>query len=250
MFVSDGALRNVPMSILHDGKQFLIEKYAVVLSPSLTLPTSQPLSESSLAALTFGLSATRPGFPPHQGFAPLEHVETELTIIQDQLPSQQRLNQSFTSSSLKALVGDEPAPVVHLATHGQFSSNPNDTFLLAWDRRLTLDDLSQLLNSRTEQNAIELLVLSACQTATGDSRATLGLAGVAIQSGARSTIASLWSVDDIATTELMGYLYQALSTTAPTRAQALRQAQLALLNNPNFRAPIYWSAFVLVGNWQ
>ncbi|MBE9067933.1 CHAT domain-containing protein [Leptolyngbya cf. ectocarpi LEGE 11479] len=250
VFVSDGALRNVPMSILHDGQQFLIEKYAIALSPSLTLPTSQPLSASRLAALTFGLSETRPNFPPHQGFAPLENVETELTIIQDQLPSQQRLNQSFTSGSLKTLVGDESAPVVHLATHGQFSSNPHDTFLLAWDRRLTLNDLSQLLNSRTEQTAIELLVLSACQTATGDSHATLGLAGVAIQSGARSTIASLWSVDDIATTELMGYLYQALSTTAPTRAQALRQAQLALLNNPSFRAPIYWSAFVLVGNWQ
>ncbi|MEM7062167.1 MAG: CHAT domain-containing protein [Cyanobacteria bacterium P01_B01_bin.77] len=254
VFVSDGALRNVPMSILHDGQQFLIEKYAVALSPSLTLPTSQSLSEGQFEALAFGLSETRADFPPHQGFAPLENVATELTIIQDQLPSQKRLNQDFTGSSLKNLVREQSASVVHLATHGQFSSNPEKTFLLAWDRRLTLDDLSQLLNSRTDQTAIELLVLSACQTAAGDSRATLGLAGVAIQSGARSTVASLWAVDDIATTELMGYFYQALSMTANhssfTRAQALRQAQLALLNNPNFRAPIYWSAFVLVGNWQ
>ncbi|MEM9008700.1 MAG: CHAT domain-containing protein, partial [Cyanobacteria bacterium P01_F01_bin.86] len=254
VFVADGALRNVPLSILHDGQQFLIEKYAIALSPGLTLPTSQPLSESNLRALAFGLSETRPDFLPHEGFAPLENVATELAIIQDQLPSQQRLNQSFTGNSLQGLVRDDPAPVVHLATHGQFSSNPDDTFLLAWDRRLTLADLSQLLSSRTDQTAIELLMLSACKTATGDSRATLGLAGVAIQSGARSTIASLWSVDDVATTELMGYFYQALTTpsagTPLTRAQALRQAQLALLNNPNFRAPIYWSAFVLVGNWQ
>lgn len=254
VFVADGALRNVPLSILHDGQQFLIEKYAIALSPGLTLPTSQPLSESNLRALAFGLSETRPDFLPHEGFAPLENVATELAIIQDQLPSQQRLNQSFTGNSLQGLVRDDPAPVVHLATHGQFSSNPDDTFLLAWDRRLTLADLSQLLSSRTDQTAIELLMLSACKTATGDSRATLGLAGVAIQSGARSTIASLWSVDDVATTELMGHFYQALTTpsagTPVTRAQALRQAQLALLNNPNFRAPIYWSAFVLVGNWQ
>ncbi|NEQ49348.1 MAG: CHAT domain-containing protein [Leptolyngbya sp. SIO3F4] len=254
VFVSDGSLRNVPMSILHDGQQFLIEKYAVALSPGLTLPTSQPLSEDSLKALAFGLSETRSDFPAHQGFAPLKNIETELTIIQSQVPSQKRLNDGFTGLALKNLVLDEPAPVVHLATHGQFSSNPDDTFLLAWDQRLTLDDLSQLLGNHTDQTAIELLVLSACQTATGDSRATLGLAGVAIQSGARSTIASLWTVDDIATTELMGYFYQSLSTTASTepitRAQALRQAQLALLNHPNFRAPIYWSAFVLVGNWQ
>ncbi len=132
VFVSDGVLCNVPTAILHDGQQFLIEKYAVALSPRLTLPSSQPLSKTSLKALAFGLSETRSNFPAHQGFAPLENVETELTIIQSQLSSQKRLNQSFTGTSLQYLVRDEPAPIVHLATHGQFSSNPDDTFLLAW----------------------------------------------------------------------------------------------------------------------
>jgi CHAT domain-containing protein len=211
------------------------------------------LSETDLQAVAFGLSETRPDFPPHQGFAPLENVETELTIIQDQLSSQNYLNQRFTSDFLQQLVRDKSSPVVHLATHGQFSSDPDNTFLLAWDQRISLNDIRQLLGNRTDQTPIELLVLSACETATGDSQATMGLAGVAVQSGARSTIASLWSVDDVATTELMGYLYQALSAPSNrdtlTRAQALRQAQLALLNNPNFRAPTYWAAFVLVGNW-
>lgn len=250
VFVSDGALRNVPMSVLHDGEQFLIEKYAVALSPSLQLPASQPLSKLGADTLAFGLSETRPGFSPHQGFAPLQNVETELISIQDTVPSKSLLNQRFTSNNLQTLIDQESSPVLHLATHGQFSSNPNDTFLLAWDRRITLDDLSQLLARRTDQRAIELLVLSACKTAAGDSRATLGLAGVAIQSGARSTIASLWNVNDVATSELMGQLYQALSDPALSRAQALRQAQLALLNTRGFKPPFYWSSFVLVGNWR
>ncbi|MEM9266649.1 MAG: CHAT domain-containing protein [Cyanobacteria bacterium P01_F01_bin.13] len=249
VFVSDGALRNVPMSVLHDGQQFLIENYAVALSPSLRLPASRSLAKLGADTLAFGLSETRSEFSPHQGFAPLHNVETELTSIQAKVSSQNLLNQQFTSHNLQKLMDEASSPVLHLATHGQFSSNPGETFLLAWDRRLSLDDLGQLLSRRTDQRAIELLVLSACKTAAGDSRATLGLAGVAIQSGARSTIASLWNVNDVATSELMGQLYQALSESTLSRAQALRQAQLALLNTRGFKPPFYWSSFVLVGNW-
>ncbi|MEM7793368.1 MAG: CHAT domain-containing protein [Cyanobacteria bacterium P01_C01_bin.118] len=251
VFVSDGALRNVPMAALHDGQQFLIERYGVALSPGLQLPVSQQLTDVGLETLAFGLSEVRADFLPHQGFSPLNNVEKELASIQTQVQGKSLLNQRFTSDNLKTLVDEDPASIIHLATHGQFSSNPEDTFLLSWDSRIGLDDLSHILSRRTGQRGIELLILSACKTATGDSRATLGLAGVAIQSGARSTIASLWNVNDLTTSELMGNLYGILAKSGQiNRAQALRQAQLKLLRTPGYQAPVYWAAYVLVGNWR
>jgi CHAT domain-containing protein len=266
VFVLDGTLRNIPMATLHNGQQFLIEQYAVAVSPSLQLVEPKPLSAEQLNVLTFGLSQIRTNFLPHQDFAPLSNVEAELATIDSEVSGRILLNQHFTSSTFQNLIRSESFPIVHLATHGQFSSKPEETFVLAWDKRITLTDLSNILQHRDQINPqpIELLVLSACKTADGDSRATLGLAGVAIQSGARSTIASLWYVDDRATADLMGYFYQELakieqqgssteaSLTHPrpfTRAEALRQAQIALLRTPSYRAPVYWAPYILAGNW-
>jgi CHAT domain-containing protein len=141
---------------------------------------------------------------------------------------------------------------VHFATHGQFSSKVEDTFILTWDKRLDLNGFSNLLKDRNTRSssAIELLVLSACQTASGDNRATLGLAGVAIRARAKSTIASLWSVDDKSTQILMTDLYQNLVNQNLSKGEALQQAQKSLLSNPQYRSPYYWAPFVLVGNWQ
>ncbi|HCF28309.1 MAG TPA: hypothetical protein DEV81_14160, partial [Cyanobacteria bacterium UBA11049] len=97
--------------------------------------------------------------------------------------------------------------------------------------------------------AIELLVLSACQTAAGDNRAALGLAGIAIKAGARSTVASLWSLDDESSALLMGEFYQELANRKVNKAEALRNAQLALLEEPRYSHPRFWASFVLVGNW-
>jgi CHAT domain-containing protein len=253
IFVLDGSLRNVPMAALHDGQRFLIEEYAIALMPGLQLLEPKPLADVALNVLSFGLSEIRPNFPPHLDFSPLIHVETELSTIQAQVPGQALLNQGFTSSTLARLVGSLSIPVLHLATHGQFSSNLEDTFILAWDKRLAVNDLSSILQHRNENNLppIELLVFSACKTADGDNRATLGLAGIAVQSGARSTIASLWFIDDEATAELMGQFYQELANrdSPVTKAEALRRAQLALLQTPEYRAPLYWSPYVLVGSW-
>ena len=253
VFVADGGLRNIPMAALYNGDRFLIEEYAIAISPGLQLPASEPLSQLQLGALTFGLSEVRQDFPPHSGFAALSNVETEISAIQDQLVHHTALNQDFTDEALQTLIRDVPFPIVHLATHGQFSSDPNNTFLLAWDQTITMADFQDILQSRIGQNAaaIELLVLSACKTADGDSRATLGLAGVAIQSGARSTIASLWYIDDRSTSELMQRLYRELTASEGhiSRAEALRRAQIALLQTPEYQAPTYWAPYVLVGNW-
>jgi CHAT domain-containing protein len=254
VFVSDGVIRNVPMAALYDGEHFLIEEYAIALSPGLQLPASTPLANLQLDVIAFGLSKTRPNFPPHGNFPPLVHVERELNQISTEISSHDVLNQAFTSEALQTWISRSDSPIVHIATHGQFSSDPNETFLLAWDRRITLNDFGEILQSRENQNtdAIELLVLSACKTADGDDRATLGLAGIAIQSGARSTIGSLWYVDDQSTAELVGHLYQELSKSEPgmTRAEALRRAQVNLLHSPGYRAPVFWAPYVLVGNWQ
>ncbi|MEO0844477.1 MAG: CHAT domain-containing protein, partial [Cyanobacteria bacterium J06643_5] len=131
-----------------------------------------------------------------------------------------------------------------------FSSKAKDTFVLTWDDKIQVDDFNQLLQKNNDKEAIELLVLSACKTAKGDERAILGLAGIAVRSGARSTIATLWSVRDKSTSEMMTQFYRNLTQTNVSKAQALRQAQLSLLKNPKYKHPYYWSPFILVGNWQ
>ena len=254
VFVLDGGFRNVPMATLHDGEQYLVEKgYAIALIPGLSLLEPKPLAQVELNALAFGLSDMREGFPDHEGFANLPNVKTELREIKSQIPSQQLLNQDFTSQKWQELISSVPFPVVHLATHGEFSSDPEDTFLLAWDKRINLKDLSNVIQNRSDNSleAIELLVLSACKTADGDSRASLGLAGVAIQSGARSTMASLWFIDDDSTAKLMASFYKELADSGATvtKAEALRRAQVNLLKSPGYQAPLFWGAYVLVGNW-
>ena len=141
--------------------------------------------------------------------------------------------------------------MVHLATHGQFSSQVEDTFLLTWDERINVKNLDQLLREREGQelSPIELLILSACQTAAGDKRAVLGLAGVAVRSGARSTLATLWSVQDQSTADLISEFYRTLNQPGVSKVEALRQAQLSLLHSPQYQHPFYWAPFILVGNW-
>jgi CHAT domain-containing protein len=245
VFVLDGKLRNIPMAALYDGQQYLIEKYAVTLSPGLQLLSSASLQKSNLNALVAGISESR------DGFSALPAVEKEVRKIATTVGSLPLINQTFTSRALADRVKNDKANVVHLATHGQFSSRLEDTFLLTWDGRVNVKELSELLKNREgNANAINLLVLSACDTATGDDRAVLGLAGLAVKSGARSTIASLWPVRDKAAARLMSQFYDNLKQPNMTKAEALRQAQIQLIQKSDFNHPFFWSSFVLVGNWQ
>lgn len=244
VFVLDGELRNVPMAALYDGDRYLIETYSIALTPSLQLIAPKPLEQVDLRVIAAGVSEPRPGF------SALPNVPIELQTIQSEIPSQILLNNEFTSSALQDQVQTRPFPVVHLATHGQFSSQANETFIVAWDQRIYVNEIQRVLQARTtaQTDAIELLVLSACQTAEGDRRAALGLAGVAIRAGARSTLASLWNVNDESTARLMSSFYQRLKAGVP-KAEALRQAQLELVNDSTYRRPMYWSSYVLIGNW-
>ena len=247
VFVPDGVFRNVPMSALYDGKQYLIENYQVALTPGLTLLSPQPLQNQALKTLFSGLTETF----QQEGLIPLFYVRQELEAVKSQVPSTVLINEEFTVNNLKSTLDNQDFPIVHLATHGQFSSQFEETFIVAWDSLINVLELEQILkeNDPRGDNPIELLILSACETASGDSRAALGLAGFAVRAGARSTLATLWSVNDQATAVMMAQFYEQLSTQNVSKAEALRQAQLAMLNNRWYRHPYYWSAYTLVGNW-
>jgi CHAT domain-containing protein len=248
VFVLDGPLRNIPMAALYDGKQYLVEKYAVALSLGLQLLDPKPLPQGRLKALTAGLSVAHPDFP----YPPLPAVKSEFNLIEKAGVSiNQLLDQKFTSKTLEKEIGSSPFNVIHLATHGQFSSQAKNTFILASDGPINVNQLDNLLRTRNQSSSetVELLVLSACETATGDKRAALGLAGVSVRAGARSTLASLWQIDDEATAIFIGEFYRELANQV-TKAEALRRAQMALLKKyPNYSRPGYWAPYVLVGNW-
>lgn len=245
VFVLDGALRNVPMGVLHDGEQYLIESREIALTPGLQLLEPRPLAERELQVLVGGLSEAR------DDFGALPNVTTEVEAIRAQASGKLLLNEDFSKENFSTQLTGSAFPVVHLATHGKFSSDPEQTFILAWDDRIRATELGTLLQrgELSREAAIEILVLSACETAAGDERAALGLAGIAVRSGARSTLATLWLVDDLGTSVLMEKLYQQLADTQLTKAEALRQAQLQLLQSGEYQHPYFWAPFVLVGNW-
>jgi CHAT domain-containing protein/tetratricopeptide (TPR) repeat protein len=249
VFVLDGILRNIPMAVLYDGDKYLIEKYNLALTPGLQLvPPQSTKDRGRRQALLGGISEKQTNFDPLPG------VKPELEAIAKLIPNEKLINSQFNNRLISSNLVTSNSQIVHLATHGKFSSKPEDTFLLTWNDRLDLNRLSTLLQSRGIQSGkeIDLLVLSACETAQGDNRATLGLAGVAIRARAKSTIASLWKSHDKSTPILMSNLYQNLTTKQLGKAESLRMAQLSLLrgSNAKYQAPYYWGSFVLVGNWQ
>ncbi|MEH2382693.1 MAG: CHAT domain-containing protein [Nostoc sp.] len=249
IFVLDGSLRNIPMAILYDKQQqkYLIEKYAISLTPGLQLVDPKPLHNVRLNALVAGVEQER--LIEGKFFPELSNVTQELKQVQSEVKtSKELLNQDFTETNLQKQIQSTPFSVVHLATHGQFSSDVEQTYIITWDTLLKVRQLDNLLRARSESRpeTIELLVLSACETAAGDKRAALGLAGVAVRAGARSTIATLWTVDDESTSDFMGELYRQLDAGV-TKAQALQRAQLAILAKEN--RPYFWAPYVLLGNW-
>jgi CHAT domain-containing protein len=250
VFVLDGVLRNIPMSVLYDGKrqEYLMQKpYALALVPGLQLFDLRPLQRERLKVLTVGVSEQRE--VDGRKFDEIPNVVDELQHIGSIVPSESLLNLKFTEANLQQQINSGSFSVVHIATHGNFSSEPEQTFILAYNQLLKSNNLNDLLrtNNRSSSSIVELLVLSACETAKGDNRATLGLAGIAVQAGARSTLSTLWQVSDRSTAELMERFYKELSNPEVTKAQALHQAQLALFEQ--YKAPFYWAPYVLVGNW-
>lgn len=243
--VPDGALRTIPFAGLHDGERFLIQEFAVAVTPGLALVEPKPLRRGAVRLLLNGLSDAVQGFPP------LDFVPGELDTLEHLYPSDRLFNSTFTLERLEHQLTQEQYSIVHIASHGQFAADVRDTFVLAFDDKLTLNALEALIRpSKYRGQPVELLVLSACQTAAGDDRAALGLAGVAVKAGARSALATLWFVNDQSTSSLIADVYEQLRLTPPvSKARALQAAQIKLLSDRRYRHPCYWSPFLIIGNW-
>ncbi|HEY9853886.1 MAG TPA: CHAT domain-containing protein [Leptolyngbyaceae cyanobacterium] len=266
LFSMDSGLRSLPVAALHDGKQFLIEKYSIGLIPSVSLMDSRYQSIQNSPVLAMGASQFK-------NLNPLPSVPQELAIITQQQGGKVFLNEAFTRENIKIQRQNNPYQIVHFATHAEFIADDiHNSFMQLWDEQLPLDDLRQL---RLNQPQVQLLVLSACRTAVGDEKAELGFAGLAVRTGVKSALASLWYVSDDGTLGLMSEFYKSLENV-PIKAEALRQAQLAMLRgqvgiqnknlwpsntpednlptsfkieqNLDLSHPYFWSGFTMIGS--
>ena len=211
-FVLDTSLRDIPMGVLYDDAR---ERYLLDRYAIATVPSLRVIEP--------------------------EPLSRQLSIFAG--GTSQELEHTFRDLRLPHLQA--------VATHGEFSSDPERTFIMLADAHLNARDIDALLRIGRDQEGIKMLVLSACKTATGDKLATLGLAGLTVRAGSRSTLATLWQVDDTSTAALMQAFYQTLKDSPEiSKVEALRRAQLSLRANPNWQSPLHWAPYVMVGNWQ
>jgi filamentous hemagglutinin family protein len=244
IFVPDGRLRTLPFVALHDGEAFLGDHYATATTLSLNLLSNVDLESEIGAPLFAGLSESV------QGFAALESVEDELEQIQDLEGGEVLLNQAFTLDRIKSEIAQQVPGILHLATHAVFTGNPDSSFLLTYSGRVGFDELSDVVGmTRAGGAPLDLLVLSACETAIGNDRAGLGFTGSAIRAGARSAIGSLWPIADEAAQQLMVDFYKNLQSSEGTKANALQEAQALLRRQERYAHPAYWAPFTLVNDW-
>ena len=266
VFIMDAGLRSIPLAVLHDGKGFIVERYSVGLMPSLSLTDTRYVNVKNASVLAMGAAQ----FTDQN---PLPAVPVEVSVIAGKLGSSKSfLNSGFTLENLKSARISKPYGIIHLATHAEFQEGkPGNSYIQLWDMKLSLDKLRQL---KLSDPPVEMLVLSACRSAVGDESVELGFTGLAVQAGVKSALGSLWYVSDEGTLGLMITFYEQLKT-APIKAEALRQAQLAMLKgevrleggqlvtsrgsfplppelgklgNKDLTHPFYWSAFTMIGN--
>ena len=242
VFALDPNFQQIPIGMFFDGNQYLIEKHPVAFIPPQLNKLTPVDSRAKDNVFFAGLSQARS--IQEQQFSSLPYVKIEAEAIQ---ANRKILNQSFTQERLIEQFTKD-IPVFHIATHGQFSSDPEQTFILAWDDKITLNSLTSVVEYRAQNTPqpIELLVLSACETAKGDPLAALGLAGITVQAGTHSTLASLWQSDDLSSALIMEDFYQ-FWREGNSKAKALQLAQIKQIKQG--RSPYSWGSFVLVGSW-
>ncbi|MEL6501404.1 MAG: CHAT domain-containing protein, partial [Cyanobacteria bacterium J06623_1] len=275
VFSMDSGLRLLPVAALHDGEQFLIEKYAMGIVPSFGLTDTRYVSPTEGSILAMGASEFE-----EQAALPTMPIELQ-TIVSNPRRGESFLNEQFTIPNFIAQNSREaPFSIIHLGTHAEFKAGSlSDSYIQFYDEKLKIPQLQQLseeLGWNSDATPIELLVLSACETALGDQESELGFAGLAVQAGVKSALASLWYVSDLGTLALMGEFYDQLGNTL-VKAEALRQTQLEMLKGnvmvddrqvklsngvgldlaEDFPAgslsldhPYFWSSFTLIGNWN
>jgi CHAT domain-containing protein len=249
VFIPDSYFQNIPFDMLYDGNKYLTESYAISNASSFKQLQAQFEKQKQIKVLFAGISEAvtlSENTLVTESFQPLPQVNQEVKNIKKSINYVSvLLNDEFTNHNFREKFETDSFPIVHLSTHAQFSSDPDNTFLLTWKELLKVQQLKSLLKNK--QSPIDLLVLSACETAKGDRRSALGIAGIAAQAGARNTLATLWLVDDESTAQLIGEFYKNLKNGL-TKAEALRQAQLSLISSNKYSHPYYWAGFILVGS--
>lgn len=251
VFVLDNNLRSLPMAALHDGEKFLIERgYSVSVAPSVQLLNPKPFKVEETNALILGAIKDRPGLPSLMPAVPRQIEQLSQILNNFEILT----NGQFTRNSFQDKVSSNDYNILHLITHGKFSSSFEETYILTDDESsdrgnyyLDINELSSLLHSTNSNHPIELLVFSACQTASGDRRAVLGMAGIAVKSGAEGTIGTLWLAEQNSANELMVQFYKNLVERKVSKAEALRLAQIELLQSDSTQIPRHWASFILVG---
>lgn len=284
LFCLGNGIRGLPLAALHDGKQFLIEKYSLTRIPAFSLMNTdyQTVQQANILAM---------GASEFTEETPLPAVSSELQIITEEIEnprlknnSQEKkllFNEEFTIENMNKHLSQNDYEILHLATHADFNSGDlENSYIQFWDAKLTLEQMSDL----SWKNPPELLVLSACKTALGDEEAELGFTGIALQSGVKSALGSLWYVSDAGTLALISEFYKQLITKnkvyegfiiPPTKSEALQKAQVSLLKNKvyfkdnrlflseknidlskdvgvdgtvDLSHPFYWAAFTLINS--
>lgn len=239
-------VNKIPPAVL---KMLMPDDAADQWAESEATPASRALVRHRALSAADGTATSRESMLREQ--LALPGVKQEIEALGRSVKGATLLNQTFTLDHFKEQVSGGEYRVVHIASHGVFSSSADASFIMTYDDLLTMDGLQGLLRSeKLRDQPIDLLTLSACQTAEGDDRAPLGLAGAALKARAKSALGTLWPVADEAATALMPAFYQALGQAGTSKIKALQKAQLGLLERQEFNHPFYWAPFILVGSWQ
>ncbi|BBD57070.1 tetratricopeptide TPR_3 (plasmid) [Planktothrix agardhii NIES-204] len=253
IYAPDGQLRYIPLAALYDGKQWLIENYTInnVTSASLSDFTAKNPEKPHILAGAFTQGQYNVQVGQRQlSFNGLPYAGQEVTTIAATIPDTMTLlDKNFNPQTTLPQLNDHN--IIHFATHASFMpGNPDDSFILFGNGdRLTLKDIETL-----NLTAVDLVVLSACQTGVGgnlgNGEEILGLGYQMQLAGAATTMASLWTVDDQGTQILMADFYNNIKSGKFTKSEALQQAQISLIKNQSLNHPYFWSAFILIGNGQ
>lgn len=242
--VPDESLRLIPMAVLYDGEHYLIERHALAVSPALTVLSSVRGARPPVQMLLAGISKSV------RGQDELPGVKLEVDELNRHFDSVLLLDEEFTTRQFTRRLAEGIHSIVHIASHGEFGGTADKTFVMAYDDNLRFTELeSQLKSPSQRKTPLDVLAFSACQTAKGNDRAPLGLSGMAIRARAHSVIGTLWRVADDAAQPIMNAFYRNLVDSGMSKAEALRQAQLGVLRNPEMNHPFFWSPFILVGDW-
>ena len=218
---ADRGLQAVPFAALHDGKKYFGEKYAFSITPSLSLTNLDISNNKDKKILAIGASQFKE-------LAPLPLVNQELNNISNPINKDIFVNKEFTPETFFEKAIQEKYSKIHIATHAEFKpGGPKSSQLFSGTNPISLDKFSILRKGRID-NPLDLIVLSACRTAVGDQETELGFSGLALQSGSKSAIGTLWYVDDVMTSAYFVQMYNFLDQGIP-KAEAMQMTRKAFI---------------------